>query len=220
MLTPQQTRNILAKLKVAGLKYQEVYEELLDHYTMAVEVKIQEGKSFEQALEEVHKDFGGNKSVKLIEKRYNKQLFRFYRNLHLKNIGSHFRWPQTLVTLIIGGLVYALSYLLQGSILLFYGLSILALVPFALSIYFFFKLRREATYSRKTAKGNMLIGIGGYALNFLNLLIFVPRIFLNETIGKEILLHYPAFISVVITLYLIYLLSFIKTLERVKPQAI
>lgn len=202
MLTPQQTKSILARLKASGLKYQEVYEELVDHYTTAVEMKIQDGKSFEQALEEVHKDFGGNKGVKHIEERFNSQMFRFYRNLHLKNIGNNFRWPQTLVTLIIGGLVYALSYLLQGNILLFYGLSILALVPFALSLYYFFKLRREATYSRKTAKGNMLIGIGGYALNFLNLLIFVPRIFLNETIGREILLHYPAFISVVITLSL------------------
>lgn len=215
MPSTQQSTAIIDTLKAAGLKYQEVYEELIDHYSTAIDVKTEEGKSFEEALKEVHTDFGGNKGIKHIEERYNKQLFRFYRNLHLKNIGNHFRWPQALGTLIIGGLVYYLSHLLQGNIFLLYGLSLLALLPFAISIYYFFRLRKEANYTKKTAKGNMLIGISGYALNFLNLLIFVPRVFLNQTTGKEILLYYPAFVAVVITLYLIYLLSFIKTLEQV-----
>ena len=216
MLNPQQTDTILAELKKAGIKYQEVYEELVDHYTSAIEVKVQEGTTFDQALQEVHTEFGGNKGVKHIEECYNKQLFKFYRNLHLQNLRLHFQWPQVLVTLCMGTLVYALSYLLKGNVLLFYGLSLVALTPFALSIYYFFRFRKKANYSKKTAKGNLLIAIGGYGLNFLNILIFVPRIFSNEAIGKDILLLYPAFVSILITLYLLHLLSFIKTLEGVQ----
>ncbi len=219
MLTPQQNKLILAKLKSAGLKYQEVYEELIDHYTTAIETKIAEGSTFEQALHAVHEDFGGNKGVKHIEERFNSQMFKFYRNLHLKNLGAHFQWPQALLTFLTGTLVYGLSYLLKGNIILFFGLSLLAFVPLVLSIYYFFKLRKEANYSKKTAKGNLLIGIGGYGLNLFNLLIFIPRLFINEDIWKETLLLYPAFISVIITLYLIHLLSFIKTLQRVQFKA-
>lgn len=215
MLTPQENKAILNKLKSAGLKYQEVYEELVDHYTSAVEKKVQEGRPFEQALQEAHQEFGGNKAVKHVQKQFYTQMFKFYRNLHWKNLRFYFKWPQALSTLFTGGLVYALSCLLKGNILLFFMLSLVALVPFAISIFYFFKLRNKGTYSKNTAKGNLLIGIGGYGLNFLNLLIFVPRMFLNETIGKEILLLYPALISVIITLYLIHLLSFIRTLERV-----
>ena len=216
MLTPQQREAILAKLKSAGIKYQEVYEELVDHYSSAIEVKIKEGSTFGQALEAVHTDFGGNKGVKHVQEQFWSQMVRFYRNLHWQNFRQHFQWPQALLTLCMGGLVYTLSFLLKGNAALFYGLSLLAFSPFILSAFHFYQLRKKATYSKKTAKGNLLLAIGGYGLNVLNILVFVPRVFFNGNLEKDFILLYPAFVSVVITLYLLHLLSFIKTLERVQ----
>lgn len=39
MLTPPQTKAILTKLKAAGIIYDEVYVELLDHFASAIEQK-------------------------------------------------------------------------------------------------------------------------------------------------------------------------------------
>lgn len=216
MLTSYQNKAILAQLKAAGLKYQEVYEEMLDHFTIAIEAKMDQGTSFDLALNEVKKEFGGNKGIKHVEKEFYSQMLKSYRGLHWQHFRSHFQWPQALATLAIGGLVYALAFLLQGNKALAFGLSLLALTPIILSLVYFFRLRKKAPFTKNTAKGNLLLVLGGFGLNFLNILIFAPRIFFNEAIGKDILLLYPAFVSVIITLFLLHLLSFIKTLERVQ----
>ena len=62
--------------------------------------------------------------------------------------------------------------------------------------------------------------ISAYALNFLTILTLAPRIFFNEMLeehhGIDLLPLYPAALSVIITFYILYLLNFIKTLERVQ----
>lgn len=224
MLNPQQNKAILAKLKTAGIKYNEVYEELLDHYATAIEDKMEdENLPFEQALNKIHTAFGGNKGIKQIGEQYYRKMFSFYKQTQWKHFRQQFQWPQAAGSFLIGGLVYALAHLLQNPVYLFLALTLIAFLPFAGSIYCFFQLRKKALYSKKTAKGSLLMYISIYALNFLTILTLVPRIFFNEMLkehhGIDLLSLYPAALSLVITLYILYLLSFIKTLERVQFKA-
>lgn len=221
MLNPQQNKAILAKLKTAGIKYNEVYEELLDHYATAIEDKMEDKNlPFEQALNEIHKGFGGNNGVKHIEQRYYRQMFSFYEQTQWKHFRQQFQWPLAAGSLLIGGLVYALAHLLQNPVYLFAALILPAFLPIAGSIYCFFQLRKKAIYSKKTAKGNLLMYISVYAANFLTILTLGPRIFFDEILeghhGIDLLPLYPAALSVIITFYILYLLSFIKTLQRVQ----
>lgn len=216
MLTPPQTKAILTKLKAAGIVYDEVYIELLDHFASAIEQKMQEGMTFEQALKEVEEGFGGSRGIKQVEDRYFSQLIKLY----WQNIRQQFQWPQVAGTFCMSGMVYALSHLLKGSPFLVYGLATIAFIPYLMGVFSYFRYRRKATFSRKSAKGTILVRIGDYSLNLLLVFIIIPRIFFPESLKNEQFLFYPALVSALITLYLLHLLSFIKTLQRVKPQAI
>ena len=212
MLTSSQNKAILGRLKAAGIQYEELYQELLDHFASAIEQKVRKGSSFEQALQEVEKGFGGSKGIKHIEKRYYSQLVKIY----WQNFRQLLQWPQLLATLCMGGFVYVLCHLLKGSPLLFYGLALIAFIPFLIGVASYFRHRQKARYSKKTAKGSILVKIGDISLNLLLVFIIVPRIFFSEILEKDQFLFYPALVSILITLYLLHLLSYIRTLERVQ----
>lgn len=215
MLTPPQTKAILTKLKAAGIIYDEVYVELLDHFASAIEQKMHGGMAFDQALKEVEEGFGGSREIKQVEDRYFSQLIKLY----WQNFRQQLKWPQVAGTLCMSGLVYALSHLLKGSPFLVYGLATIAFIPYLTGIFSFFHYRQKATFSRKSAKGTILVRIGDYSLNLLLVFIIIPRIFFPESLENEQFLFYPALVSTLIIIYLLHLLSFIKTLQRVQVKA-
>lgn len=177
MLNQDQTQAIIQTLKVSRIKYQEVYEELLDHYASAIEAKMQEGLLFEKALEQVHQNFGGRKGVKHIEELYYKQLWNQYRTMQWQHIKELFQWPQLLTSLVIGILIYGLASLLQSTSITKWTVFVIACIPLLLASYEYIKMLRKATNSKRTAKGAILMHISSLGLLQLNLFLFLPRIF-------------------------------------------
>lgn len=224
MLHQTQLQRIIQTLKASGIKYQEVYEELLDHYASAIEEKIEQGQAFDEALQEVHQDFGAKKGVKHIQERYYKQIRNHYRLMQWQHFRELFQWPQTISSLLIGTLVYFIASLLQDTKIIKLSVFLIALLPLLLAFIEYIRIIRNSPYSKNSAKGNLLVHISGIGLSLLNLLVFVPRVFLSDMFdgkyGIDILALYPAALAVVLTFYILYFLSFFHSLQKVRASMI
>lgn len=136
-LTPDQLDLISKEIIEGGIKYQDLYEELLDHYILAIEGRLNQGQVFEKAFEEVNTSFE-NYRPPLIERYYYdvrklkkvtlyssglSRLQRDYeRNLddeiskrHWQIMKEYFRWPTILTSLLVGGLTFQFAYLVPRS---------------------------------------------------------------------------------------------------------
>lgn len=84
-LTKDQIKFIEEYLIKHKVKYWDVRMELLDHIVNAVEEKITNGMSFENALEEVHLNFGNKSSSKRLSK--NSQEWIITKSIYADNSG-------------------------------------------------------------------------------------------------------------------------------------
>lgn len=84
-LTLNQIQFIEEYLIKNKVKYWDVRMELLDHIVNAVEEKITNGKTFENALEEVHLNFGNKSSSKQLSK--NNQEWIISKSIYADNSG-------------------------------------------------------------------------------------------------------------------------------------
>ena len=67
MLTPTQLTAISQHLKKSGIIYEEVHDELLDHFANAIDEQMRGAISFENALIDVGRQFGGRAGLKYIQ---------------------------------------------------------------------------------------------------------------------------------------------------------
>lgn len=224
MLNQNQLQSIIQTLKASGIKYHEVYEELLDHYATAIEGKIEQGQAFDEALHEVHQEFGARRGVKQIQECYYKQIWNHYRLMQWQHFKQLFRWPQMISSLIIGILVYFIANLLQDTKIIKLSVFLIALLPLFMAFTEYIRIIRNSPYSKNSAKGNLLIHISGLGLGLLNLLVFVPRVFFNDIFdgkyGIDILALYPAALAVVLAFYILYFLSFFHSLQKVRASLV
>ncbi len=134
-LTPAQLNLISKELIQGGIKYQDLYEELLDHYILAIEDRQAQGQTFESAFGEVHADFvnykrpayglahygvwdtdlGKKHEVGLgkLQVEYVTTLSKEISKRHWQIMKSYFRWPTLVTTLLVGLLTFQFAYLVS-----------------------------------------------------------------------------------------------------------
>ncbi len=93
-------------LHSAKIEYDEVFDELFDHYLTLVENSMESGELFEVARKNSWESLGGIKGVRAVEKSFVKSVRRQIRARHLGILKSYFRWPTLVTTVLVGVLSY------------------------------------------------------------------------------------------------------------------
>ena len=120
-LTAEQIDLISKEIIEGGIKYQDLYEELLDHYILAIEDRMSQGQTFGEAFGEVHSDFvnykrplrvwdhynvwyndGSGKpefGLGKLQAEYEESLSGEISKRHWQIMKNYFRWPTIVTTL-------------------------------------------------------------------------------------------------------------------------
>ena len=143
-LTTSQQNSIGDAIASAGIKYQDLYEELFDHYASAIEDRTQAGQTFGAALGAIHQEFMSYKrpsktwdyySVWETEPQYGLERLQFEYQQNLDQelttrqwqiVKSYFRWPAIVGMILAAALSYQLADLLPPTwvgIILTVGIS-------------------------------------------------------------------------------------------------
>ena len=148
-LTPNQLKNLRNDLQtLANIEYDEVMNELLDHYATLTEQKMDNGISFEEASKWAWMDLGSGDGLQTIQNDYERSVRQQIRQRHLSILTSYFSWPKAVMTLLAATLIYLATPLvpIKGMLILLYGLG---LSPMLVIFYGFRKHMDQQTDSRK-----------------------------------------------------------------------
>ncbi len=132
-LTTEQLDLISKEIIEGGIKYQDLYEELLDHYILAIEERMSQRLTFGEAFGEVHSDFvnykrplrvwdhynvwhhdGSGKpeyGLGKLQAEYEESLSGEITKRHWQIMKDYFRWPTIVTTLLVGLLTFQFAYL-------------------------------------------------------------------------------------------------------------
>ena len=240
-LTTEQLDLISKEIIQGGIKYQDLYEELLDHYITAIEDRMANGMAFGDAFGEVHTGFVDYKrparvwdhysvwkdytSVEYglgkLQAEYEESLTGEIKKRHWQIMGNYFRWPTVVTSLLVGALTFQFAYLVPLKIGIgFFGFLSFAPLLFLLPATYrhtmgYFKKERKFINSLKwTAIGAQAT----FALSLFNCFVFIPRV-----VGIELKAFSPqiqvATVATLICFYLAYSLSFYQLYkERFKVK--
>ena len=129
-LTPSQQNSIGDAIASAGIKYQDLYEELFDHYASAIEDRTQAGQTFDAALDAIHQEFMGYKrpsktwdhyhvwetepqhGLERLQFEYKQNLDQELTTRQWQIVKSYFRWPAIVGMILAAALSYQLADLL------------------------------------------------------------------------------------------------------------
>lgn len=130
MLTPAQLTTISRYLKKSGILYEEVHDELIDHFINAIDAKMANQMHFGEALIDVGRQFGGrqgltyiqNKRIQAANKQYNQNLRQY--------LSRYVRWPNFPLTLTVVWLLYTLVHLAPNMLAITYTILVITAMPF------------------------------------------------------------------------------------------
>ena len=243
-LTTEQLDLISKEIITGGIKYQDLYEELLDHYILAIEERMFQGHTFSSAFDEVNSEFKNyklylgsfyyydarrfttiqkdNYGLVKLQDEYKERLNKEIKKRHWQIIRNYFRWPTIVTSLLVGALTFQFAYLVPLKIGIgFFGLLSFAPFLFLLPATYrhtmgYFKKERKFINSLKwTAIGTQ----ASFSLSLFNCFVFIPRV-----VGIELKAFshqiQAAIIATLICFYLAYSLSFYQLYhERFKVKA-
>lgn len=134
MLTPTQLTDISRYLKKSGILYEEVHDELVDHFINAIEAQMANQTSFDDALVDVGRQFGGRRGLMHIQgkrtqaanKQYNQSLIRYACEL--------VKWPNLPVTVTLVWLLYTLVGLAPTMLTITYTILVITVIPFLMVV--------------------------------------------------------------------------------------
>ncbi len=89
-----------------GLSNEELILELIDHYTIALDDRMEQGIPFETALGDVQNGFGGRKGLQKMERQYNRVTYKQYDTLFMNYVRQQNRWPYSIVLLLIYAIIF------------------------------------------------------------------------------------------------------------------
>ncbi|RCR70234.1 hypothetical protein [Larkinella punicea] len=209
MLTPHHLTLLRQDLRtLAHIEYQEVENELLDHYAMLTEQKMETGQVFEYASANAWKELGEGIGLQQIQEEFIKNIRKQISSRHLEILKSYFRWPTVIGTLFICGLVYQLSTVL-GPKTIYIVTQFLFLSPGLILIYALVRKEHRHTDTRKLAWQymNSRANIPTAFLQFNNMLPFFLN---NEDKPTPFLLMHPSISTGLACVLLIYTLTFME----------
>ena len=106
-LTQNQLNHLRCDLQeLATIEYDEVMNELLDHYATLTEQKMANGMAFDEASKWAWVDLGSGEGLQAIQDDYEKSIKHQVRSRHIEIMKSYFRWPAFVTTALVGILFY------------------------------------------------------------------------------------------------------------------
>ncbi len=178
-ITNDELKTLRDHLLKKPFKYEEVFDEVLDHYASAYE---QSELSLEEVISNQDHQFPNNK-IEDINRRYYNDLRRHLRKDHFSIFLGNFRWPQLLTTLLLAVLFLALGplvvqYKLLGIVLF----STFVIAPMFFGLFYYSKWGYRKLLG-KTKLKNAHAEFFGVALGFILGYAQIPtfiRVFYNE----------------------------------------
>lgn len=232
-LATKQLDLISKEIITGGIKYQDLYEELLDHYITAIEDRMSQGKSFEEAFGEVHadfvnykrpahiwdhynvwKDYNGGASeygLRKLQAEYEESLSGEINKRHWQIIKGYFRWPTIVTTLLVGLITFQFAYLMPRQYFIWiiftcaFAPVFLLLPQSILDSRLYFLKRRKFINSLKinTITGRMFLSISLFSL-FINI-TNISNYFFEYNLLKQ---NFVTITTILTCFYLAYSLSF------------
>lgn len=130
MLTPPQLTAISQYLKKCGILYEEVYNELVDHFANAIEDEIANGLSFDEALINVGRQFGCRRGLAHIQAKLTKAANQRYNRSLRHYFSICTGWPNLPLTLAGIWLLYTLVGLAPDMMTVAYVIMVISAIPF------------------------------------------------------------------------------------------
>ena len=196
MLTTDQLNFLKGHLNSINIKYEETFNEFLDHYATLTEQKIAEGVHFHDAWRLSLETMGGADKLRYLEEKSVEQWREQLSRRHWQIIRNCFRWPAIVSTVLVGVLVYQLLSMigLRYFRLLTYGFIGLPMIYFLLFQYLptlvaYWQGKRSRIHSLKDA-------IVAPNLNIIAFLLCIGNVLkdgLNETFTQTYSQLYQAF---------------------------
>lgn len=243
-LTTEQLELISQEIMAGGIKYQDLYEELLDHYITAIEDRTANGQTFGEAFGEIHSDFvnykrplrvwdhynvwhndGSGKpeyGLGKLQAEYEESLSGEISKRHLQIVKSYFRWPTIVTTLLVGLLTFQFAYLISIKIL-FLLIVFLSFAPIiSLLPHTFYHcigyLKKERKFIN-SLKLKTITAKATFTLSLFNCYVFIPRVF--EVDLKSFPQINNVIVAILICFYITYSLSFYQLYrERFKVNRV
>ncbi len=184
MITTEQKKYVQeAIIDVSGVKYQDFYEEMNDHYLSSIESQIADGKDFEAAFVAVHEsffehqytqfdNFGGCTffyGLQAMEMEYFDKMRKSIKQRHWEIVKSYFGWPTVVTTILVAALVYLLADFVSYNSK---TISRIVLFSLALPTLIIFPLSIQSIYQRLVRKRFLINSIKGEIVTQKALLLF------------------------------------------------
>ncbi len=225
MITTEQKKYVQeAIIDVSGVKYQDFYEEMNDHYLSSIESQMADGKDFEAAFVAVHEsffehqytqfdNFGGCTffyGLQAMEMEYYDKMRKSIKQRHWEIVKSYFGWPTVVTTILVAALAYQFTDWIASykQHFAFYVI----LLSFAIPFFILFPTIIRETYLRLIGK-NPLISSTKTAL--LNTRIILIANVLNVVNLSKLFFDYDVYskapvpvLAAIFFVFLIYSASF------------
>jgi hypothetical protein len=208
MLTPHQLTILRHDLRtLAHIEYEEVENELLDHYATLSEQKMAAGHDFEHASSYAWAELGAGAGLNKIQRDFEKNIRKQVSTRHLELLKNYFRWPTVVTTLLIGALMFVITPILSGKIVIVF-LWASVIIPIAVLQYAYLKCKDQRTDSKKIV-WESLGRRSGFVLNIVNV-TFHLSVADDQSKRAEHFQVHTSISAIICFLAILYTLSFIQ----------
>lgn len=210
----QQEENLRKYLRKV-LLYRETYEEVYDHILVSLEKKSQEN-SFQEAVNKIiNDDFGGDKGLVEMEKKCYESVKDEANSQQWNYFKSNFEYPSLAYTLIWFLIIYfSMLKIPFTPFIITFLVAILIVVPKMIRLARYFYIGYFTLDTKSSIKDKIMAKISGRSFLLLNpgiMIIWVWTLGKNKSLNFNSYIFDHAFlISVLTTLFFLYILSFIK----------
>lgn len=208
MLTTDQLAVLRRDLRIlVSIEYDEILNEILDHYASLTEQKMANGQDFEQASRWAWADMGSGAGIQELQDKFIKALRQQVANRHKAIIKSYFRWPTVVAT----SLLLLLAYLVVAQISAKVYISGLSGV---LILCFLTQLVLKKWYgvnAKSKIASEYLIGLSSQTVNLFQLSLNLPAYFFGESSVSVHFIQTHAVLAIALfVITVLYMVSFIQ----------
>ena len=192
---------------LAHIEYEEVENELLDHYATLTGQKMEAGQVFEYASANAWAELGAGPGLNIIQRDYERNIRKQISSRHLEILKSYFRWPTVLTTFLVAIFIHKTTLFIPTRFILL-GIYFVILIPFGILGYSYMKSRELGSDSRKITWTH-LNARAAFFVNIFQASLGVP--FEGEGSAKvHFFQTHAAILTILECVVIIYLLSFVQ----------
>ncbi|MGY3213259.1 hypothetical protein [Mucilaginibacter sp. HD30] len=174
------------RMAIYDIKYQEIYDELLDHILTAIEGKRKAGDVKEISVlfqNVVDEQFGGYAGIEDLAQTQEKMHQKSIRQIFFNSLKSRFNWQTLLITIVLLAVSVKIPH--SRPVHIFFGLTVFFLVVSPVLYAYSLLAGKIKTIKGKRSlfKGHLLTQMA-VPLMLLNSFIYIPNLF-DEASGRK-----------------------------------